>query len=297
MINQKQLSETTNIFLVVTGACFISFSAVWVKTAHVSPTVSAFYRVFFGFLFLLLATTIKCEFRRLQKTESVLVVLCGLLFSLDLFCWHRSITLIGPGLATIIANFQVFILTGVGYFFFGETVRAKFLLSLPLAFLGLHLIIGMALPEIDGKTWLGILLGLATALLYSGFLITLRRIGSGNDTAYFFSLMLVSLSSSFFLGLYILMTKETFTIPDSQSWLSLTALGLFSQTIGWILISYALPRIRTSYTGLLLLLQPTLAFLWDVLFFKRRTELINWLGVMLVLIAIYLALGSSQKKS
>jgi len=28
------------------GAMMISFSAVWVKLAHVTPTVSAFYRVF-----------------------------------------------------------------------------------------------------------------------------------------------------------------------------------------------------------------------------------------------------------
>ncbi len=32
------------------GAMLISFSGVWVKFAHVAPTVSAFYRVFLGTL-------------------------------------------------------------------------------------------------------------------------------------------------------------------------------------------------------------------------------------------------------
>ena len=38
----------------------------------------------------------------------------GVFFSLDLWFWHRSIIYIGPGLSTLLANFQVFILMLVG---------------------------------------------------------------------------------------------------------------------------------------------------------------------------------------
>ena len=70
---------------------------------------------------------------------------------------------------------------------------------------------------------------------------------------------------------------------------ALLALGLFSQCVGWILITNALPNLRTSLSGLILLLQPALAFVWDVLFFQRATDLSNWVGVIIVLGAIYLA--------
>ena len=36
---------------------------------------------------------------------------CSLWFALGLFCRHISIHLIGPGLSTLLANFQVFFLT------------------------------------------------------------------------------------------------------------------------------------------------------------------------------------------
>ncbi|CAO0819763.1 hypothetical protein DFAR_1110033 [Desulfarculales bacterium] len=41
-------------------------------------------------------------------------------FALELTFWHRSIHLLGSGLATILAEFQVFFLAGFGALFFGE---------------------------------------------------------------------------------------------------------------------------------------------------------------------------------
>ena len=40
--------------------------------------------------------------------------------------------------------------------------------------------------------------------------------------------------------------------------------------------------------GLILLLQPLLAVVWDVLFFARAFTLIEGIGALLVLLAIYL---------
>ena len=84
---------------------------------------------------------------------------------------------------------------------------------------------------------------------------------------------------------------KKFQIPDLQSFLSLAALGLFSHSLGWILIASALPKIRTSFSGLILLLEPALAFVWDVLFFQRPTSLVNWVGVLITLVAIYLGMA------
>ena len=61
--------------------------------------------------------------------------------------------------------------------------------------------------------------------------------------------------------------------------------------MGWFLIASALPKIRASFSGLILLLQPALAFVWEVLFFQRPTSLVNWLGVLIALAAIYLGMA------
>ena len=285
------------ILAVVAGAFFISFSGVWVKFAHVPPTVSAFYRVFFGFLFLLAASLWKHNFKRLSLFQGVLVSACGLFVALDLHCWHGSILFIGPGLATIIGNFQVFVLSLIGVLFFKEHLRLRFLLSIFLAFLGLFLLIGLKWDILGKEYKTGLYLGLATALFYSGFLLTLRKLQmeKGGFSIFYF-LMLVSLASSVFLSIEILATGTSFIIPDTSSWISLIFLGLFSQTIGWLLIANALPKIRASSAGLILLLQPALAFVWDVIIFHRPTNMINWMGASVVLAAIYIGMSQPTQK-
>ena len=96
------------------------------------------------------------------------------------------------------------------------------------------------------------------------------------------------------MGVETAIIGESFRIPDRQGWLSLIGYGVICQAIGWIIISHALVKIAASRAGLILLLQPTLAFVWDVLFFSRPTTVLDVFGVLLTLGAIYL--GGSRRR-
>lgn len=273
----------------------ISFSGVWVEIAHVTPTSAAFYRVFFGSIILLMAVLGKGELKPKKTPNIWLVVVCGFFFALDLFFFHIGIRYVGPGLGTILPNFEVFILAAIGIFFFKEKVRVTYLLSIPMAFFGLFMIVGIHWGRMDPLYRIGVYCGLATAVCYAGFILSLRKLQSDQaGLSIFYVLMVVSMASAAFLAVEIWRAADTFKIPDLQSLLALAALGLFSQSIGWILIANALPKIRASLSGLILLLQPALAFIWDVLFFHRPTTWINWAGVLIVLMAIYLGTAKSS---
>jgi len=285
------------IIQVLSGAFMISFSPVFVKVADVSPTASGFYRVFFGFLFLLVATLWKGDLKTINFSQSLLVTFCSLVFALDLFFWHEAIMYIGPGLATLLSNFQVFLLAAIGILFFGERLRLQFLTAIPLAILGLLLIVGFNWNDLSTGYKTGIYFGLLTAVCYTAFLLSLRKIQSNAGHSLFYFLMLISLISALFLGFKMVFTGDSFGIPNSKSLMALLCLGLFSQTIGWVLIANAMPKIRASLTGLVLLLQPTLSFVWDVLFFGRPTDPYNWIGVCLTLTAIYLGLNANKERT
>jgi drug/metabolite transporter (DMT)-like permease len=68
----------------------------------------------------------------------------------------------------------------------------------------------------------------------------------------------------------------------------LVAYALVAQVIGWVLIAGGLSRVPASTVALLLLLQPTLAFLWDVLFFSRPFGVQQAVGATVSMTAIYL---------
>jgi drug/metabolite transporter (DMT)-like permease len=273
----------------------ISFSGVWVNVSDVAPTVSAFYRALFGGLFLMAAACWKKEITWKGLYHLLLGSLCGLFLALDLFLWHRSIGYIGPGLATILGNFQVFFLAGLGVVFMGEKVSAKFFFAILMAIIGLFLVVGLQWHQLETHYKTGVYLGLATAVAYTAFLLTLRKLQSGQaETVTFYGMMIVSFATAFFLGTQGIYSGDAFTIPDTRSLTALLLLGLTSQGIGWVLISNALPRIRASLAGLILLLQPSLAFIWDVLLFQRATSTLNWIGVIIAITAIYLGMSKNS---
>lgn len=282
----------------IAGAVMISLSGVWVKVAHVAPNVSAFYRVFFGGIVLMGAALSRRELKWPGVRQLMLYLLCGFLFAVDLWLYHYSIQYIGPGLGTIIPNFQVFILAAFGILFFKEPLRPAYLMSLPLAFVGLFMIVGLNWAQLEQVYRIGIYYGLACAVLYATFILTLRKLQADQmGVSFFYVLMMVSFATAIFLAAEIIYNHDSFQIPDPQSLFALAALGLLSQSAGWILITNALPGIRASLSGLILLLQPALAFVWDVLFFQRPTSPVNWLGVAVALAAIYLGMAGPSRQA
>jgi len=278
----------------IAGAVMLSFSAVFVKWAHVGPTIAGFYRMFFGALLLLGAILVKKERLFHGSHHLMTVFICGLLFALDITLWHRSIHFIGPGLSTLMANFQVFFLALFGMIILKEKFNWKFFVSIPTAILGLYLIVAPNWNALGGEYRAGVVLALLTAISYAAYILVLRNFQSKFTVSALSTIGLVSLITAFILALEALVINESFVIPDVQSWFALVGYGLFPQVLGWVLISKGLPKIEASRAGLILLLQPTFAFVWDILFFSRATTLLELLGALMALFAIYM--GVTAKK-
>lgn len=275
--------------LMIFGATLISFSGVFVKLADVSPTISGFYRVLIGGLLLLLLAILRGQ--RLWNGPAVfgLTIFCGIFFALDLYVWHRSIHFVGPGVATILANFQVFFLGAVGVLFLKEVVTLRLLAAAPLAVAGLFLIFGIEWRTLTETYKTGVLLGVCAAGFYSAYTLSLRALQSKEQAlSPMATLAFVSLVTALCLAAAGWAEGRSFAIGNAKTLFSLLALGIFSQVLGWVVIATALPRLRASLAGLLLLLQPLLAFVWDVVFFHRPAGLINVVGVAVTLTAIYL---------
>ena len=296
MPHREQLSQDQALLRTTLGAMMISFSAVWVKLAHVTPTASAFYRVFLGGLFLLIILGIQRKKIKTKSTFSGLSLLAGLFFAIDLYVWHHSIQYIGPGLATILSNFQVFMVPVVGLILYGERPGLRFILSVPPALMGLFMIVGIRWNALPPDYLMGIWYGFLTAIFYTAFLISLRKLQSHETSpSPAFNLMIISFFTAAFLAVEMLRTNDSFVIPDLQTGAALVGLGLMSQTVGWLFITRSIPRIPAAIAGLILLLQPALSFVWDVLFFHRNTSTTAWFGVALALSAIYLGTTSNRE--
>ena len=272
------------------AALVISTSSVWVKLANMGPTVVGFYRMFIGGLILLVWCVLRSESLWRDIRYLCWLLLGAVFFAADLWFWHRSIQYVGPGLATVLGNVQVFFMTLFGYLFLSERISWRFFLGLVLTFTGLFLLVGLEWDSLSADYRLGVFYGVSTAVAYTGFMLSLRHAQSQTNTlSPMANLGLLSVICAAILALVIWQEGGSFVIPDAISWVSVLALGLFCQVIGWVLITRTMPTLPTSIVGLLLLLQPAMSMVWDVLFFDRPTGLPDVIGLGLVLLGIYLA--------
>lgn len=275
------------------GATMISFSPVWVKLVSVSPTTSGFYRVFIGGVALVLFLGLTRQ--RLQLTRRVWMILTGaaVFFALDLWFWHRSINYIGPGLATLLANFQVFFMMAAGVTLLGQRPRPIQLIAVPLALAGLGMIVGFDWRSLPADYRLGVIFGLLTAGAYAGYMLSMRAARTGSvhrlPTR---EVAIVSLGSALILGISALTEGVSLAVPTATDGMWLLAYGLVSHCLGLLFIASSLPRVSTTEAGLALLLQPTLSFVWDVVIFARPMTATELVGAAIALLAIYL--GSRQ---
>ncbi|MCP4665018.1 MAG: DMT family transporter [Deltaproteobacteria bacterium] len=290
-------SMHTGVIQVTAGAAMISFSPVFVNLAHVGPTAAGFYRMLFGGMILWAAALVRRERLWHGFNHFLQLFICSIFFSLDLAFWHRSVYYVGPGLATLLANFQVFFLAGFGILALGERPTWKTALSVPLAVAGLYLVVGINWAGLGSQYKIGIVFGLIAALCYSAYILALRRLLTAHGRASKLAdITLISLLTAGIMGPWAWAQGEGFGIPDLQSWGALVGYGLIPQVLGWLLISTGIVKIDASRAGLLLLLQPTLAFVWDILFFARPTGLMEILGALVTLFSIYLGTISLKRR-
>jgi drug/metabolite transporter (DMT)-like permease len=278
------------------GAALISTTSIFVRLAHVGPTMSAFYRMAFGGAMLLAGLIALRQWRRVRVAEVGWLLLPGVAFAVDLALWHRSILYIGPGLATLLANFQVFLMALAGFALYRERLSPMFLAGVALAFIGLYLLVGMDWSHVSAQYQIGVALAIATGVSYAVYMLSTRHAQRGGHVQLAPAQLLCvsSLLSAAVLGVTALVEGESFAIPDTQTWGAVLGLALFGQVTGWVLLTRAMPQLPASLVGLLLLLQPTLSFVLDVILFARPTSQWDWLGLALSLVGIFI--GSVRGK-
>lgn len=284
--------------LALCGVLFLSFSAVFVRLADVSPSTSAFFRMVYALplLIVIAALTRRKDVR--PPSFHWMAVGCGFILSMDLSIWHWSIGLIGAGLATVLASIQVVFVGLIGWLFLGERPSRRASLVVPVVLGGVALTSGLGRPDAYGvNPVLGTVLGAGAGILYAVFLVSYRS--SSKDGIPAAGPLLDATIGAAIGCLLVGLFDPGFSLaPAWPSHLWLIALAVCSQVAGWLLITTVLPRLPALETSILLLLQPVLTVIWGLLLFAELLSLFQWAGVVVVLggIALLTLKGSVDRR-
>ncbi|MGE3178184.1 MAG: DMT family transporter [Vicinamibacterales bacterium] len=269
--------------IALAGVLSISFSAVFIRLAAVSPVTAAFFRAVYALPVLALLWRWGRARDRRPARARALAAASGILLAADLASWHQSIALVGAGLGTVIANVQVVFVALAGWAWRGDrpTGRAWALLAGVLA--GVALTSGLARPDAYGASPVaGVLFGVLAGACYAAFLLLFRAANEGRGPG---AGPLLDSTVGTALGSLLVMPLDphvSFTpVWPAHGWL--LALALVSQVLGWLCIGFALARLAPLEASVLLLLQPVFAIVWGRLLFDEQLSWLQWVGTVLVL--------------
>jgi drug/metabolite transporter (DMT)-like permease len=273
----------------------IAFSGILYRWAEVSPSTGTVFRALFGLPLLGFVAWLEYRrFGRLPVRTVRLAALAGVFFAGDLLFWHHAIEAVGAGLATVLGNLQVLVVGVVAWLAFGERPSRSTFLALPAVLAGVALISG----AIGGGAYganpgLGVVLGLATALCYGGYLLLIRR-GGRDLRRPAGPVAIATVSTAVVAALVGLVVGDLDPTPAIASLAWLALLGLTSQSLGYLLISLSLPRLPAVLTSIILLAQPVMTVALSIVLLAEAPSPAQLIGVALVIGGIAVAtLGGS----
>lgn len=274
----------------VLGAMVISFSAILVRLAEVSPSTAAFFRCAYALPVLaLLAWHESRRYGPRTLRERVPLWIAGVMFAADLTFWHHSIEAVGAGLATVLGNIQVVLVGLLAWVALGERPDNRSLASIPVVFTGVVLISGVVGSGAYGDDpLLGVVYGVLTAITYALFILILRQ-GNADDRRPAGPLFDATLSAAVFSAIGGIVVGDIDWVPDreAQAWLVLLALS--SQVLGWLLISVSLPRLPAVLTSIVLMLQPVTTVFLGAVILSEAPSAVQLLGVAIVILGVAFA--------
>lgn len=286
-------TDRRTMLIALAGAVAISFSPVLYVFSGTNPSTGAFFRMLYALPALaLLAYLVRSADTRSSRTRWMAFG-AGLILAPDMLSYHSSMIFIGIGIATLIGNSQVIIVTLASWKLFGEKPNPAILLSLPVVVVGLALISGIADSEPYGEDPVkGVIFGMMAAFFYSSFLILFRY--SNRELAPSSSVQLDATAGAalglLVLGLmplsgYAIEPLDLQPIWPGHGWL--IVLALLCQVAGWLAIAHALPRLPAAHVSFAVLLQPVLTLVWGYVILDQDGHSQNQvMGIFLVLAAI-----------
>ena len=221
----------------------------------------------------------------LDKKLTVLCLIAGGFFAVDLASWHIGIERTRLANATLFGNAGSIILMVWGLIAARRAPSGREGVGVIAAIAGAGILLGRSM-EISATTFIGDLFCLAAGIFYAFYLLPAQRARAALGS--WFVLLLVSLTAApILLGMAIAAGEPV--LPGAAGWTPILVLALSSQVIGQGLLVFSLRNFPPLVIGMALLTQPAIAATVGWLAFGELLEPVDIFGMVLVGAALVLA--------
>jgi drug/metabolite transporter (DMT)-like permease len=272
----------------VIGMLCISFTAIFTKWAAAPGPVAAAWRMTIAAV--VLAVPFIRQARRWTPTARAGIpwgIAGGLSFGLNLGLLNTALLLTSAATATLLDNTAP-IWVGIGAMLvFGERLKPRYWAGLALALTGAAVVTGFN-PAAGFVPNRGDAIAFGGATFYAIYLLVTQRGRRNLDSLSY--LWLAAATSAVALMLASLLLRLPLLGYSPRTYAALLAVGLLSQTGGWLCINYALGYLPASTAVIVLLGQPVVTGLLSIPLLGEMLTARQVVGGLVVLTGIYLCL-------
>ncbi len=223
---------------------------------------------------------------RPSRREALWLLLGAAALIANWLCLFRAYAYSGIAIATVVYHVQPFVLLLLAAVLQGAPLPLARLPWLVLALVGVGLSSGLLEQAATGAAqgaWQGMVLALLAASLYAVATLTTQQL-SRIAPAQIAMLQMLAGALALLPGVWALRGQAVFS---PQAWGAVAVLGLVHTAWMYTLMYTAFQRLPAQAIAGLSFIYPVVALLVDVLWFGARPQLSQWLGMALILGALW----------
>lgn len=251
------------------------------------------YRFLFATLLIgLVMIQQRISFRERGKHLRVIMLLSGLYFcsALLLINGYKAMS---SGVATVIHFTYPFMVALMMLILFKQKMTCRGLISLGIAFFGVVLLSGIIGNDHQEIGLLDIGLVALSGFSYASYIIVVNKTSVGEVPKWRLSFYIMLFSTILFILLAVVQQSVALP-PTPTAWGHLFLLGLIPTLISNILLIVAIPRIGSTTTSIMGVLEPLTAVVVGITLLGEQLTLSSALGIGAIIIAVVLLVSEKR---
>lgn len=277
------------VLAVAVGGALIGLAPIAIRLSEIGPNATNLWRFIFALPILAVWAAVSRPVP--TRSQTLWLVLGGLLFGLEISLWAIALNLTTVTNATLLVNLTPVFAALFGWLWLKERLSAPILAGGAVALIG-AVTLALARAQTGGGPaetpehgWVGDSISLLGALFYAAYLMIVRALGknvSVGAVMFWATLAAASVAAVMSFSLGEVMLPQTWI-----GWALVIGLGLFVQVGGQGLIAYGVGRLPIVVSTVLLWMQPLVAAALSWLLFDEALSAVALFGAALVLAGIY----------
>ena len=305
-----KMSTLISLALLVIGVVALSFGSILVKWSEdgLSSNATVFNRLWLAALAFGLWQFGKGIVERLKSDEPVqqqpytqkdvwLLLSAGICWAGTLLLIAWSLTQTSVAISTVLHNLAP-IFTSIGaWLLFGHGFNRQFLIGGAIAIGGAITLefeeLAIRLKPLQGIATVHLQGGIAaivSAVFFAVYLLIVEQLRT-KFAPTTIQLWVCGISALAILPVLFLTGDRLFPVTQS-GWLSVLALAFVCQVFGHGILTYSLDKFSSVVVSLAHLLEPVFGSIFAFVIFWERLSFSNWVGFVVVLIGLYIAVSS-----